>query len=180
MNYPSFKANGISENFNLIFFTLQEILPVRCFIMTEQEYRTIRDMAWLILINSKTNSLPIDIGKIANLYDFSFLIDSKKSRYENCLNVCREILRLYGINYQDDFPKYFTVRVMSPAIVLREIKVSSPKELAIITDLPMNLAEQRFTRLQQLLKRDKFETSNMESIVLSQFKDWIDKHHAQP
>lgn len=59
-------------------------------------------------------------------------------------------------------------------------KVSSPKELAIITDLPMNLAEQRFTRLQQLLKRDKFETSNMESIVLSQFKDWIDKHHAQP
>ena len=44
----------------------------------------------------------------------------------------------------------------------------------------MNLAEQRFTRLQQLLKRDKFETSNMESIVLSQFKDWIDKHHAQP
>ena len=69
---------------------------------------------------------------------------------------------------------------MSPAIVLREIKVSSPKELAIITDLPMNLAEQRFTRLQQLLKRDKFETSNMESIVLSQFKDWIDKYHAQP
>ena len=59
-------------------------------------------------------------------------------------------LMLYGINYQDDFPKYFTVRVMSPAIVLREIKVSSPKELAIITDLPMNLAEQRFTRLQQL------------------------------
>ena len=59
-------------------------------------------------------------------------------------------------------------------------KVSSPKELAIITDLPMNLAEQRFTRLQQLLKRDKFETSNMESIVLSQFKDWIDKYHAQP
>ena len=59
-------------------------------------------------------------------------------------------------------------------------KVPSPKELAIITDLPMNLAEQRFTRLQQLLKRDKFETSNMESIVLSQFKDWIDKHHAQP
>ena len=59
-------------------------------------------------------------------------------------------------------------------------KVPSPKELAIITDLPMNLAEQRFARLQQLLKRDKFETSNMESIVLSQFKDWIDKHHAQP
>ena len=59
-------------------------------------------------------------------------------------------------------------------------KVSSPKELAIITDLPMNLAKQRFARLQQLLKRDKFETSNMESIVLSQFKDWIDKHHAQP
>ena len=25
--------------------------------MTKQEYRTIRDMSWLILINSKTNSI---------------------------------------------------------------------------------------------------------------------------
>lgn len=145
--------------------------------MTKQEYRTIRDIAWLILINSKSSSLPINVNKIANLYSFADVVNTDKTRYENCLAVCREIIKLYGMN--SNLSYHLTIRIMAPAIVLREIKVASAKELSIIADVPMDVAERRFSRLQELLKRDKFETSNMESIVLSQFKSWIENHNAQ-
>lgn len=145
--------------------------------MTKQEYQTIRDIAWLILINSKTSSLPIDINKIETLYKLPKPINKNQSRYNQCLEVSNEILKLYGMD--NNLSYHLAVRIMAPAIVLREIKVASVKELSIITDVPMDIAERRFSRLQELLKRDKFETSNMESIVLSQFKGWIKNHNAQ-
>ena len=69
--------------------------------------------------------------------------------------------------------KCLAVRILSPMIVLKELKVSSATDIARYTNLPLTEANKRFSRLQELMTRDKFETSSLETRVLEQFKPWI-------
>ena len=143
--------------------------------MNKQEYKLIRNLAWDLLIDANISQLPVDISAIAALYNLQHMVDSSKSLYDNTLFTSEYILKIFGIT-DPEFKKYLAVRILSPMIVLKELNIKSAEEMSDLSGIPINLAQQRFERLKILLKRNTFETSHLETIVLSQFHDWLNKN----
>jgi len=140
--------------------------------MKEQEYKHIRNLAWDLLIDANISQLPVDISAIANLYNLQHLIDSSKSLYENTISVSEGILKIFGMT-NPEFTRYLAVRILAPMIVFKELGIKSAEELCRLSGLPADLANQRFKRFEMLLSRNAFQTSRLETIVLSQFRQWI-------
>lgn len=140
--------------------------------MNEQEYKHIRNLAWDLLIDANISQLPVDISSIANLYNLQNLIDNSKSLYENTLSVSEGILKIFGMT-NPEFTRYLAVRILAPMIVFKELGIKSAEELCRLSGLPTDLASQRFKRFEMLLSRNAFQTSRLETIVLSQFRKWI-------
>lgn len=143
--------------------------------MNEQEYKHIRNLAWDLLIDANISQLPVNINAIAALYNLQPLIDNSKSLYENTLSVAEGILKIFGMT-NPEFTRYLAVRILAPMIVFKELGIQSAEELGNLSGLPANLANQRFKRLEMLLSRNAFQTSRLETIVLSQFQNWIDNY----
>lgn len=141
--------------------------------MKEQEYKHIRNLAWDLLIDANISQLPVDINAIATLYDLQHLIDNSKSLYDNTLSVSEGILKIFGMT-NPEFARYLTVRILTPMIIFKELDVKSAEEMSSLSGLPIDLANQRFKRFEMLLSRNAFQTSRLETIVLSQFREWID------
>ena len=140
--------------------------------MKEQEYKHIRNLAWDLLIDANISQLPVDISAIANLYNLQHLIDNSKSLYENTLSVSEGILKIFGMT-NPEFTRYLAVRILAPMIVFKELGIKSAEELCGLSGLPADLANQRFKRFEMLLSRNAFQTSRLETIVLSQFRQWL-------
>ena len=140
--------------------------------MKEQEYKHIRNLAWDLLIDANISQLPVNISTIANLYNLQHLIDNSKSLYENTLSVSEGILKIFGMT-NPEFTRYLAVRILAPMIVFKELGIKSAEELCGLSGLPADLANQRFKRFEMLLSRNAFQTSRLETIVLSQFRQWI-------
>lgn len=140
--------------------------------MKEQEYKHIRNLAWDLLIDANISQLPVDISAIANLYNLQHLIDSSKSLYENTISVSEGILKIFGMT-NPEFTRYLAVRILAPMIVFKELGIKSAEELCRLSGLPADLANQRFKRFEMLLSRNAFQTSRLETIVLLQFRQWI-------
>jgi len=140
--------------------------------MNEQEYKHIRNLAWDLLIDANISQLPVDINAIAALYDLQHLVDNRKSLYDNTLFVAEGILKIFGLT-NHKFTRYLTVRILAPMIVFKELGVNSAEEMSNLSGLPIDLAKQRFERFEMLLVRNAFETSRLETIVLSQFREWL-------
>lgn len=143
--------------------------------MNEQEYKHIRNLAWDLLIDANISQLPVDINAIAAIYNLQHLIDNSKSLYENTLSVAEGILKIFGMT-NPEFTRYLAVRILAPMIVFKELGVNSAEELGMLSGLPANLANQRFKRFEMLLSRNAFQTSRLETVVLSQFRQWINSH----
>lgn len=140
--------------------------------MNEQEYKHIRNLAWDLLIDANISQLPVDINAIAAIYNLQPLIDNSKSLYENTLSVSEGILKIFGMT-NPEFTRYLAVRILAPMIVFKELGVKSAEELSRLSGLPADLANQRFKRFEMLLSRNAFQTSRLETVVLSQFRQWI-------
>lgn len=140
--------------------------------MTEQEYKHIRNLAWDLLIDANITKLPIDINAIAALYNLQHLIDNSKSLYDNTLSVAEGILKIFGMA-NPKLTKYLTVRILAPMIIFKELGIKSAEEISNLSGLPIDLAKQRFKRFEMLLSRNAFQTSRLEIIILSQFREWI-------
>ena len=140
--------------------------------MKEQEYKHIRNLAWDLLIDANISQLPVDISAIANIYNLQHLIDNSKSLYENTLSVSEGILEIFGMT-NPEFTRYLAVRILAPMIIFKELGIKSAEELCRLSGLPADLANQRFKRFEMLLSRNAFQTSRLETIVLSQFRQWI-------
>ena len=143
--------------------------------MTKQEYKHIRDLAWTLLLEAGISSLPVDIKVIARIYGLEPLCDDSKPLYDNALTVSSAILQIYGYNCNAELSECLAVRLLCPMIVLKAISIQSVEALSTITQLPLNLARKRFRRYEMLLRRNMFEQSRLESLVLSQFQDWISR-----
>lgn len=144
--------------------------------MQKEEYKYIRNLAWDLLIDAQISSLPVSIQPIAKLYDLENVVDPSKTRYENCLNLSYHILSLFGFENNPKNCNMLSVRIMCPLIVLKAINIKDENELCQLTDLPYKLAAQRFERYKMLLNRNKFELSNLESKVLTNFRSWISSY----
>lgn len=67
----------------------------------------------------------------------------------------------------------FAARILAPACVLWGCKVSSAAEIAALCDISPTAARYRWERMQILLERGKFLTSDIERKVYRQFKGYI-------
>ena len=141
--------------------------------MNKQEYQHKRNLAWDLLIDANISQLPVDINAIAALYDLQYLIDNSKSIYDNTLSVAEGILKIFGMD-NPELTKHLAVRILAPMIVFKELGIQSAEEMSSLSGLPIDLANQRFKRFEMLLSRNAFQTSRLETIVLSQFREWID------
>lgn len=168
-------------------------------------YKIARDKAWECLIESKVNTLPLNLKEIFNYYDiklktfinsddeafiknnivyFNKSINFKRVRFTlahelghillNHENLTHTIHTYNGIEeYQANI---FSRCLLMPAIVLKEINYIETQGIANICDVPLQAAEYRSQRLKQLLKRNKFYTSQLERKVYNNFKNFIDKN----
>ena len=143
--------------------------------MNKQEYQHIRNLAWDLLIDANISQLPVDINAIAALYDLRHLIDNSKSLYDNTLSVAEGILKIFGMN-NPELTRHLAARILAPMIVFKELGIQSAEEMSSLSGLPIDLANQRFKRFEMLLSRNAFQTSRLETIVLSQFQNWIDNY----
>lgn len=140
--------------------------------MDKYEYKFIRNLAWDLLIDANISQLPVDINAVAALYNLQHLIDNSKTLYENTLSVSKGILELFGMDNKD-FIKPLAVRILAPMIVLKELGITSAEEICKLSGLPKNVANQRFKRFEMLFQRNAFQIFHLETIVLSQFREWI-------
>ncbi|MBS6715320.1 MAG: hypothetical protein KH231_07640 [Dialister sp.] len=142
--------------------------------MTLQEYKTIRDLAWIVLINAHINEIPVDVSKIFRAYKINKPKTPGNSRFDKALAASSSILNFFGLN--PSFDKMLAVRILAPMIVVREIKIKSAEQLAKVFDLPHEIAAQRFERFEMLESRNKFLISNLEKKVLQEFQPWIQNY----
>lgn len=142
--------------------------------MTQQEYKTIRDLAWIVLINAHLNKIPVDVSKIFRAYKIKEPKTPGNSRFDKALTASSSILNLFGLD--PSFDKMLAVRILAPMIVVREIKIKSAEQLAKVFDLPYDVAVQRFERFEMLESRNKFLISNLEKKVLKEFQPWIQNY----
>lgn len=70
----------------------------------------------------------------------------------------------------------FAARLLAPACVLWGCRVSSAAEIAALCDISSTAASVRRERMQILLARGKFLTSDMERKVYRQFKGYIKEY----
>ena len=141
--------------------------------MDKQEYKHIRNLSWDLLIDAHISCLPVDITKIAQLYNFDSILNASKNRYENALILSKNVLNYYGYNSNPCSVKLLTTRILAPMIVLKAINITSAYDISKVTELPIEISKQRYKRYEMLLKRNAFCTSNLEVKVLSQFQTWI-------
>ena len=139
--------------------------------MNEQEYKLIRNLAWDVLIDSKAARLPINLAAIASLYKLNSP-EEKLSFYVKAFQISSAILQTFGL-YGNEKIEYFTVRILAPITVLNALNITSPVEVAHFTGLTMNLAIQRFNRLQTVRRRGTIGMTRQERVVLEQFQHWI-------
>lgn len=140
--------------------------------MTKQEYVHIRNLASDLLIDAKISWLPIDIKAIAYIYNLQDLIDDSKTLYDNTFLVAKKILAIFGFT-KFEFAKQFSIMILSPMFVLNKLNIKSENELCALTKLPANLAKQRYKQYKKILSGRTFKISRRDSIVLSQFGQWI-------
>lgn len=135
--------------------------------MTRQEYVHIRNLAWDLLIDAKISELPVDISRIAGLYNIEYNHDA--DFYDKALEVSKEILSIFGYKTEPEYVEALTVRLLAPSIVLNQIDVKSAGDISEKTGLPIDIAQSRFERYKVLVERNKFGLSKMEMRVLNQF-----------
>lgn len=133
-------------------------------------------MARLILAKSKASCLPINIENIAKLYNLNRFIEPELNRYDNCCNVCREILKLYGMKHDREFSERLAMHIMTPAIVLCKLSISSSQDLAKIADIPLEKANECFDDLQRVSRVKAAELSKIEKVILKNLSEWLDNY----
>ena len=76
-------------------------------------------------------------------------------------------------NFIEREANVFAARLLAPACVLRECRVSSAAEIAEMCDISLSAAKIRWERMQLLIARDRFYSSPLERRVYLRFKKYI-------
>ena len=88
--------------------------------------------------------------------------------------VCREPAP--GDNPIEQAANVFASRLLAPACVLWGCGVQSAEDIAQLCDISRAAAEFRWSRMQELYRRQRFLTSPLERLVYAQFENYIKGH----
>ncbi|WP_250278019.1 ImmA/IrrE family metallo-endopeptidase [[Clostridium] colinum] len=79
-------------------------------------------------------------------------------------------------NIEEFQANIFARGLLMPAIVLKEINCIDAQDIANICNVSLQSAQYRSERMQELLKRNKFNLSPLEKQVYSNFKDFVNNN----
>lgn len=144
--------------------------------MKKEEYSAIRELAWDILLKSNTSCLPVKITPIAKIYGYKNIIDYNMSRIDNTYMLSRLILTNHKITANALTIKTLAIRILCPMCILYECNITNSKKISEICDIPENIALERANRLQILIKRNKFYSSDIEYLVYMKFEKFIEEY----
>ena len=161
-------------------------------------YKIARDRAWQCLIETNINALPINLSQVLDYYHIkikSFSSNDKQAFIENnsiFLNtqliktrarftVAHELGHIllnhknlsHSIHSESDNKN---IGLLMPAIVLKEINYIEAQDIADACNVSLQSARYRAERMQELLRRDKFNLSPLERQVYNNFKDFINSN----
>lgn len=172
--------------------------------MDKFEYFNLRNEAWRFLLENSYNELPIDFTKLERKnfifreaekiptggdacilpHEDYFIVYVKADLPTEVKNfriaheIGHQVLGHYKLtkNEEEKEANMFAARVLMPLVVLEHLNVKKPEDIVRICQVSLTAAQYRFERLEQLRKRNKFLTSDLEKQVLKQFAKFIEKN----
>lgn len=164
-------------------------------------YFHLRNLAWQILIDSKADSLPIDLNKILQYlnitalpYDFKSEIrgthkklpagkqviyytitaDEQQARFTIAHEIGHILLKHYNLkNSIEKEANSFAARLLMPLGVLNAIGITKAEDIASVCNVSLESAEWRAKRMQEVVKRNKYGASDLERQLIQQFAIYI-------
>lgn len=127
----------------------------------------IRNLSWNLLIDAKISEYPVDLRKIANIYNIK--CDVNLDRYNLALDISEKILKIFGYKTGQENIEALAVRILSPLIIIQHQDIQSAEELSQRFGLPMNIANKRYERYKNIFQSGKIGMYNMEIKILNQF-----------
>ncbi len=185
MNYSYYKKSRNASWQVLIDFKIDK-LPIN---VVDIAYRSNIN----VLRNSETNYLQKDEDAISFLKDnvWYVIYDDTKAKERSRFTIAHELGHIFlgheltndkynrtTFDYtkptQEQEADIFASRLLAPACVLWGLDVKSSEEIQSYCKISKQAADIRFERMQELHKRNKFLTNNLEKQVYNLFKKFID------
>lgn len=171
--------------------------------MKEYRYYHLRDLAWLVLIESDIKELPIPIFDIIKQHDIEIKYkaikdikgndaygwsDNKTIILNNTLKSTEQQIRFTATHEfghillehtklnniaKEQEANSFAARLLMPIGILNELEIKTPQEIADICNVSIEAANYRFERLELLRKRNLFKKSELEKKLIKQFENFI-------
>lgn len=119
---------------------------------------------------------------------FTEIIDDKificynqqNNKQRNRFTICHEIghivlKHLYKGQKLEKEANMFAARILMPMLLIKELNIQSPEELAKICDVSIDAAKYRLNRFQEIKGRERFYTNPKEQSLYLQLKSFIER-----
>lgn len=119
---------------------------------------------------------------------FTEIIDDKificynqqNNKQRNRFTICHEIghivlKHLYKGQKLEKEANMFAARILMPMLLIKELDITTPEELAKICDVSIDAAKYRLNRFQEIKERERFYTNPKEQNLYLQLKSFIER-----
>lgn len=130
-----------------------------------------------------------DIFELISKFPDAFTVQDKNNNFLICFNtqnnkqrirfsIAHEIGHivlghLYKNEKLEKEANMFASRILMPMLLIKELGITTPEELANICDVSIEAATFRFKRFNEIMGREKFYTNPLEIKLLNLLKDYI-------
>ena len=121
---------------------------------------------WTIIYNDED---PVEICRFTIAHELGHFFLGHDLTYSRFNNV-----RKFGCKpKEEEQADMFAIKLLAPACVLNELKISSPDDIVKYCRIPKGIARKRYERMKVLYKRDVFLTDPLEQVVYQNFSKYL-------
>ena len=133
----------------------------------------LRDINYVNLIDKHPDGFTEIIDDNVFIY-----FNEKNNKQRNRFTICHEIghvvlNHLYKGDKLDKEANMFAARILMPMLLIKELDITTPEELANLCDVSIEAATFRFKRFNEIKGREKFYTNPLEIKLFNLLKDYI-------
>ena len=112
--------------------------------------------------------------------NFLICYNEQNTRQRIRFTICHEIGHivlghLYKGEKLEKEANMFAARILMPMILIKELKINAPSELAKLCDVSIEAAQFRLKRYEEIRSRERFYTNPLEKQLYKQLKDFLEK-----